>query len=332
MDASKFLTWAKPVRNSTCKFSDYKRRWARVVWLDSHRVLVGGLHDDDVVRWERLDTRTGQRHRESAFGAVLAKDYDATEVHPFEPIYASPDGKWLLGEHDVTRRSSVPGVLGLGGQQQKWHMGDDLWGGQLSNWLPGERSFVGFGFHELPSRHELYQLELGQTRPTILPLRGLPHASRESFMFLLGTTPRKTALLVHDTAIYQVPIEAGGRAHRLGHFVKSLNFNNDNSVDIAGVDFFSSDNWLLSPKGDLLVTSVTYDSEDKHGNRHAAAIWVCGTDGHGLREIGRTPWHKATQGEVLDYGLLALAWHPDSRRVSFYYGDSEGFHLYITTV
>ena len=338
MDASTVLTWAKPLRNSTCKFLDYRRRWARVVWLDSHRVLMGGLREDEVVRWERLDTRTGQRHRESAFGSVLAQDYDATEAHPFEPSSVSPDGKWLLGEHDVTRRTSVPGVLGLGGKQQKWHIGDDHWGGQLSNWLPDGRSFVGYGFQGPPVPHQLYLFEIGHARPTILPLHGLPHHLRGSYFYtyLLGTTSRQTALLIHGTtqeqAIYEVPIERGGRVHCLGNFVKSLDRDDDNAVKIAGVNFFSSENWLLSPKGDLLVTSATYVSKGKGGYRHAASIWVCGTNGRGMQEIGRTPWQKQIEGEVLDYGLLALAWHPDGRHVSFFYGSPSGFHLYLAPV
>ena len=320
MDTSTALSRATPVRNSTSRISTYRRRWACALWLDSRHVLLGGLRDDDIVRWERLDTHTGQRHRETAFGPTLAQDYDATEAHPFEPLHVSPEGKWLLGEHDVTRRTGVPGVLGPGGQQQKWQVGKG-WSGQLGRWLPDGRSFIGFGFSEPPARNELLLFRIGQPHPTVLPLRGLPRPSDSANTFLLGTTPRHTALLCHyiypenrRLTVYEVPIESGGRARRLGRLLAP----EDLSLD-----------WFLSPHGDRVACTASYDLESKKGVRqHAAGIWVCGTDGYGLRELGRTRWHVAEDNEALDYGLLGLAWHPDSRRVSFYHGNADRFQLF----
>lgn len=297
------ILWAQPIA-STFSLSNYRRRWACTVWLDRHQVLLGGMDKDDRVRWERLDIRTGNRRTETAFGPRLAKlDEVESEYHNFDPVGASPDGTWLLGYFDVNRRGGTPGVLGPGGKKQTWDIPTGEHGFletiSIHGWLPGGRRFLGWKSWSA----ELCVFEIGRAYPSVIRLRGLPSDS-----WLLGSTPRGTALLCHlehgyDT-VYEAALEPGARVHRRGRFVVPEEVSSD---------------WLLSPSGDRMVIWGFRETAD--GSRHAASLWGVDLSRWKVRCLGRTPWRADSPDETSDLGLTGISWHPDGRRVSFLHND-----------
>lgn len=332
------LSWAKPVANGTFLIEQGTHSWAKVHWLSQEVALVGYRTRNDFVGWERLNIRTGQRHRETAFGSPLAWHHYERRDGSFSVAAASQDGRRLLGFRDrQSSEDSVYSVVSQGGREQKWSV-ENYSDFATMVWLPDSSGWFSPWKSGDDRTTTLWRFRLGERHPQPCRLRGLPLITPETDAIrqVLGTMPSGEALLAYGqitndiknvaASLYAVRVEEGAHARKLS----TLRLPAPSIFTSLGTyEALSYSSVHVSPEGDRLLLECEQGSDDLG---YTTSLYVCGLNGKNFRKIGHIPVHKPTPGQWDGISLRGLCWHPDSRHVSFFYGNLDGYRLFIAAV